>query len=781
MENAAYKIFLFLLVFAPLAFGTTELWSLTIMEVLSYCATLLFILSRAMNGKTIYKTPGLLPFFLFLLYLLIQVIPLPPGLLSLISSETYKIYQESVLIVAPDSWLSISINKKASLQEFYRYSCYFCIYFLAIQIFTSKHKLKKTINTIIAFSAFLAVFALIQYHSSSRDTIYWLREVPINAMIFGPYVNHNHFAGLMEMILPLSLAMLLYMKPHIRYESTFREKFVDFFDLQGIYSHMLFFFSTGLIALAIIMSLSRSAVISVSFAIIVYTVMLFARGKTKNRALFYVILFSLILLSINWFGWDRSFYRFGSIEDDFDGRMKIWEDSAKIINKHMITGVGFGNFRAIYPRYRSISSENEVSYLFAHNDYLELFIEGGIIGAGLVLWFLVEIFKNSFRIYQKRRERYSIYLFLGSFTGVLAMLFHSFTDFNLHIGANGLYFFILFGLMVSTANTRHRGTKRITILKPTTFLYIRSSLGILASISLISGSVIQIGAFIGTLHFASVANMYLSSKIPKARLEKIEEITQKASNLDPLEGKYHYTIANVRSLISGFPSALKNYEMAIKSYPFKADYLQRVGLILSSFHLNAYGERLLKAGIKADNTNPEMYRIYANWLLSNHDKSQSLINLKTALSFEPKKINQYISLMLINGFSEKEIFHTLPKRVIPYFEYGDYLLKKGNNQKAEQAYLAALSYVNNEKKAHRWFFGKVYNYYYKVKRFSDALKVMVQAVKHRPKDAQIRIWTAKAYHRLGIFYRAVEEYKAALTIDPKNKLALKGLKKLEKN
>lgn len=782
MEKMAFRIFIFLLIFSPLAFGSTELWSITIMESLSFLATILFLANKLRQKTTLVKTPGLLPLSLFLGYLLIQIIPLPPPLVSLLAPETFNIYLETIANVDPTAWFSISINQKATLFEFYRYASYVCIYFLAVQLLIFKEKLETTVNVFITFGTLVAVFGMIQYYTS-KDTIYWLREVPLNSIIFGPYVNHNHFAGLMEMILPLALALFLCLKPKIRYKTSFREKIVQFFDLQELNSYILYGFSACLLALAIILSLSRGAMISTCLSLLIFTIFLIIKGNSKNKGFLFILFLIVVIFSVNWFGWDRIFERFERMQSDrgeiYDARLDFWKDSATIINKHPLTGIGFGNFGAIYPRYRSFNPESEVSVLHAHNDYLELLTEGGVIAGGLVVWFLGVLFYKTFKIYRKRRERYSIYLFLGCFTGILSILLHSVTDFNLHIGANGFYYFVLCCLLVSAGNTRLRSSSQQTILKPVTSRHLSSSLGIIVFLILITGTTFNMGGLIGKLHFSAVENLHFSAKIPKDKLQTIENIVDKALAYDPLEGKYHYAKANVHALINGFPSALKNYQMAIKRNPFKADYLQRMGLILSSFHLEKYGEMLLKSGIKADITNPEMYRQYASWALSYQHKNQGILNLKKALSLEPKRIRQYITLMLINDFSEKEILETLPKRVRPYFGYGDYLVKNGNHQQAEQAYLTALSYVKNEKKIYGWFFGKVYNYYYRAKRYSNALEIVTQAVDHLPKNVQIRIWMARAYQKLGINYRAVEEYKVALTIDPKSRQAIKGLNQLQ--
>ena len=83
-------------------------------------------------------------------------------------------------------------------------------------------------------------------------------------------------------------------------------------------------------------------------------------------------------------------------------------------------------------------------------------------------------------------------------------------------------------------------------------------------------------------------------------------------------------------------------------------------------------------------------------------------------------------------------------------------------------------------KPRAWYFIKVYDYYVRGGRFDDALKVMQKAAEYLPKDLGIRLATARLYQKIGITYRAVEEYRKALIIDPKNATAKRQLERLTK-
>src|SRR4029077_1459897 len=54
----------------------------------------------------------------------------------------------------------------------------------------------------------VAMFALMQ-GIASNGKLYWLRTAESGGWIYGPYVNHNHYAGLMEMLTPIPLVISL--------------------------------------------------------------------------------------------------------------------------------------------------------------------------------------------------------------------------------------------------------------------------------------------------------------------------------------------------------------------------------------------------------------------------------------------------------------------------------------------------------------------------------------------------------------------------------------------
>lgn len=777
MIKAVFGLFIFILIFSPLAFGTVEAWSLTIMETLTVFTFLLFMI-RANRQKEVflYKTPGIVPLLFFLVYILMQLIPLPQEIVRNLSPETYRLYKETVFAGEPSGWISLSINKKATLMEFFRIASYVIFYVLTVQLFTKKDNLKKGIGSVIVFASVLSFFAILQ-HLLSNNKIFWVRELTQGGTPFGQYVNRNHYAGLMEMLFPLVLGLFLFYKPRI-FRRSFREKMSDLFNRQATNIYILLGFAAVLTATSVFLSLSRSGIVSLCLSMIFFGLMVLSKGADKKRAVIIIVVAVLIVLSVGWFGWKPIFERFEALKnargDISELRFEVWKDSINIAHDFPVSGTGFGTFVNIYPKYRSIPGDTIVDH--AHNDYIEFLSDGGAVACLIVLWFILAFAYKIFSAFRKRREIYSIYLFIASVTGILALSMHSLTDFNLHIGANGLYLFFLLGLSVSAANTRIREGLNNTYLqkKRLPAKVLPAFIGIL----LAAVFIINAGVLAGGLFFMKIKDVKLRDNTTKQDLDNLKHAAYMAALCDPLEAKYHYAVANIERFLSNDPAALHHYTRAVELNPTGGEYLQRLGLILSELKRDEAAEELLRAGVIYEVRNTARYKRYALWLFSMGRKDDGIRIIRKAISLEPEKTREYITLMILNNLGDREISGALPDRVEPHQLFADYLYRTGNERMAGEMYLNSLKYLRNEDRVSPSYFYRVRDYYLKKGGNEEALQIMRKAIEMLPGDAGVRIRTAEIYEKLGKNDKAEEEYGNAISIDPANQEAKTRLDKL---
>lgn len=775
MTRTITILFLCILIFSPLAFGTVEHWSLVIMETASIAALLLLLLRNVRKKDPfLYEIPGIIPLLCLLAYAGLQIIPLPPEFVRIISPETYHLYLETVLAEQNGSpWLSLSIHKKAALMSFFRLSAYIAFYALTIQLLARKDDFIRVVDAIVIFGAVLALFGILQ-HILSNNKIYWIRSLGQGGSIFGPYVNRNHYAGLMEMIFPLVLSLFLYYKPHVKNRSL-REKIAELFNLQRTNIYLLLGFASVLIATSIFLTLSRSGIVSLCISMIFFGILFISKGANRKRGIIIVVIFVLIVFSVGWFGWEPIFERFERVRspegDIRELRVEIWKDSMNIIRDFPLFGTGFGSFVNIYPKYRTITGDRVADH--AHNDYLEILSDGGFVAFALCFLFVPALIYKASRNFLRRREIYSIYLFIAAISGLLSILIHSITDFNLHIGANGLYFFFLSGVAVSAASTRMRSGLNDSYLKKKKLPL--KTLTALVFIVLTVCLVFHAGIIAGEAYFSSIKNQKLHEVKTPGELIAIRDTAYRASLADPLEARYPYAAANAEKLLHNSESALQYYRNALRLNPVNGEYLQRIGLLMSELKDNDAAERLLRAGVRYDISNPARYKRYALWLFAAGRNDEGIKTVCKAISLEPHKTREYITIMVLNGLSDSDIRNALPERVVPHLLFADYLHKTGNDTMAEEEYLNALQFLKNEEQKKASFFYNVYNFYMKKNRHEDALKIMRQAGQAFPENAGIRITSGDLYRRMGLMYKAEQEYRNALVIEPGNQNALKKL------
>ncbi len=82
------------------------------------------------------------------------------------------------------------------------------------------------------------------------------------------------------------------------------------------------------------------------------------------------------------------------------GRMEIWSDSVSSFAKHPVMGIGIGNF----PLALSEKTATSKMGASAHNIYLEVLVEMGLVGLGIFAWLLYRIAEKLFRLSRKFKE-----------------------------------------------------------------------------------------------------------------------------------------------------------------------------------------------------------------------------------------------------------------------------------------------------------------------------------------------------------------------------------------
>lgn len=437
-----------ILAFSVVAFGAVDLWA---SGVLSFCIGIIALLwlTDAWFKKE---------FQLSLNYLQIPIVGLIViGIIQLLPLRSPEISSE-LLAVSPVSSFSIApYSTQLAIVQLVLY----LVFFAAALVFVNNHnRLQKIIWAIIIFASLMAFYGILQ-RLANLDAIYGLR--PFNQAIpFASFVNQHHFAAFMEMTIGLSLGFL-------------------FSRATGNNLRLFFGIAIVVMGIALILTSSRGGMISLIAVIgFIVTANILQKPKSetdapkKNAANYrrvfgligagvcvVLILFGAVLL----LGGDESLLRgigLNNQEDISNGRIHFWQITWRVFLDYPILGAGFESFAFAFPKYDSWNGKFRVEQ--AHNDYLQILADAGIVGFVCVASFIFLLFKKGLNTITKTSDPFRRNAAVGALAGCTGILIHSFFDFPLRTPSNMLFFLML--TIVATASisapkaSRRRRKKR---------------------------------------------------------------------------------------------------------------------------------------------------------------------------------------------------------------------------------------------------------------------------------------------------------------------------------
>jgi len=779
MKNISFIVFIITLCFAPLAFGTVEPWSYTVVQTLICCSVVLYILSQQIQKNDLLKVPGFLPITLLLLLMLLQLIPLPVVLVKVISPATYDVYKP-VIQLTGSNFIPLTVNLKGTLNEVLRIGTYILFFFMTVQLLSNHEKLQFTVKIVIWLAIIIAFLAILQ-KVSSTDKIFWLRAKPEGSAPMGAWVNRSQYCGFMEMIGPLTLALFFYYRPTVSYRETIRKKIVFFFTMPGSNYHFLLGTGFIFIYVSVFLSLSRGGIISLCLASMLFIILHAVRRRDTSMFLATFIIGCIILI-VAWFGWqpiisrfDKTFLMTGEINES---RLDYWQDTLVLIKDFPVFGGGFGSFVHLFPSYKTIPNDSIVDH--AHNDYFELLADGGLIGFCLAAWFVIVILGQGWKMIRKRRDSYSIFISIGAISGIFGMLIHSFTDFNMYNGADGLYFFFMCGLVVSAGHTRIHYRSRPTLLESTSSVH-RLMMLFFGLLFLLGTIVLQGGQFLARLRYESVKDIYLSQHLKEEKLNIVKEAVVQAAKYDPWEGLYPALTGEVEIYAKNFDQSLNHIFTAAELDPLNGIYLQQIGLSLINKD-KALASKFMSYGYKRALIKDDYMIVLVEYYLANGERKKAINVLQNRINSNQQLQNNIYHLLDKYSFSRHEIGLILPKSTKSWNDYGLYLTQiEGDMDDVEFYYRGALDFLESDDEPIKpVYFDRLYALYRKQKKEEQALEVLRLGIKYLPDHAPFRIRLGDYYKQHNIYYRAEEEYKQALLLKPNNVHIQKKLEKLSK-
>jgi len=394
-----------LLMFGPLAFGTVEPWSIFVLQTGAVLLSLLWLAKQWLDQEiTLSWNPLFVPMAAFGLLIIVQI------------------------VFKASAYLHDTISG-AMLYVTYGLLC-----FLATQTLIRTAQARRIAVILALYGFALAAFALVQA-ASPNGRIYWTRIPRMGGWIYGPYVNHNHYAGIMELLVPVPLVFSLSRLAPERGRI-----------LAGI--------AAAIMIGTIFLCGSRGGMIAIFAELAVLATVLF-RQKRRVRIAIAAGAFAVVLVSLlSWLGGKELTARVSSISSEtrteISGgmRLSIDRDALQMFRRKPVLGWGLRTFPVVYPQFRSFYTNFFVNE--AHNDYMQLLTEMGSLGFAVMLWFLIVLYRRALGKIGNWTTQVTGAVTLACMLGVTGILVHSVFDFNLQIPANAAWFYVYCSLAAAS-------------------------------------------------------------------------------------------------------------------------------------------------------------------------------------------------------------------------------------------------------------------------------------------------------------------------------------------
>jgi O-antigen ligase/tetratricopeptide (TPR) repeat protein len=392
---------------------------------------------------------------------LAQVVPLPWGLLHALSPATARMYDrllpekpetlpagEPLVAARPHAGTTLSIDPGVTRWAAGRTLTLLLLFTVVRNNVAPAAGLEHLGFAALANGALLALFGLVQVFSAQPGTVYWVYETPGSP--FGPFINRNHFAFYTNVCVGLGAGLLLgriaARAPGrtggcglpTRREGQRRASWSSL--LSGVLLDPALLgmtFALALMISGVVFCLSRGGFVALLGGLLVlFAWLVRLRRSLAGGSVFLVLGVAAALVS--WHGYNQVATRLATLRGPDalrDDRLEIWARSLPLVRDFPLWGTGAGTYEIAERLYRTTTTDAGMVVDHAHNDYLEMLVEGGLaqLIPGILAVFLVGRcgVQAAWRLGGRREG----WLALGALTGFVTVTIHSTCDFAMHIPA----------------------------------------------------------------------------------------------------------------------------------------------------------------------------------------------------------------------------------------------------------------------------------------------------------------------------------------------------------
>lgn len=454
-----------LLAFMPLAFGAVEAWSEEVVVAAAAAISICF-LAKTLTTQAVPVTWSwaYIPVVAFILVVIVQLVPLPPALLRVVSPNTVSLKTE-LLGDLPNSSdvlsrMTLSFYVYATRHDLRLVLAVAAVFVVVLNVYRRPEQITRLLLAIAVIGGGFAMLAAVQTILGATQ-IYWfvpLKEGRIARS--GPFVNHSHYGQFMNLSIGAALAFVFVKLREAFAQSEASPRTIADYLTSPSARVIWAMMATIILGICtIFLSMTRGGMISTLAAAAVTAIALSFSKPLRDAAWVIALLALGAFVCVLYLGFDAVCDRLGTLsnlEHAQGNRWEILKDVAVAWTKFPVLGTGLGTHEFVYPMFdRSVIPE-----LAAHaeNEYAQAAEETGFLGLSTLLGFGAIVVVRYLRTVRCSKVPICAAAY-GLGFGLVAVLIHSLSDFGQHVPANAMLSAIFCALIIrlsqygSTAET----------------------------------------------------------------------------------------------------------------------------------------------------------------------------------------------------------------------------------------------------------------------------------------------------------------------------------------
>jgi O-antigen ligase/tetratricopeptide (TPR) repeat protein len=696
---------LFLLIFAPLAHGAVEVWSITVLQAASIIVLIWWLFLMVYRGRVrIIRTP-------------IDMVVLAFLSIAILSMFT-------------------SVYPYASRIQLYRIITYTGIFYIVINTLYNRRP-RLLMWGLVLFGGGFAIVGLVLLGG---------RLVGLKTTLSGnhylslTFVNHNHFAGYMEMITMLTIGFAMAHRGMKRVV------------LMGL----------GIVgSIAIVMSLSRGGIISFAGGLMFFLItMAICRARVKDilmvASLMVFVLIGLYSLGSLETVMER-LYTLGTPLETGIARIAVWKDTLKMVFDKPWLGWGLGTFEYVYPRYQGMGA-GEYAVKHAHNDYLELTAELGIFGLLLASLGITVLFMSILKKLVKLDKRPYQAIGLGALSACLSLLLHGMTDFNFRIPSNAILFSVCAALAFVYACPEDGGEMPARIdftSKGRAKGWFYGVIAILGAFSMMA----TISPYIGSVYLKK-AGRYQRFGEYRAFSDAVKMATffdrgnaEMFARIGDMFVEIAERVGSRRDL--AFEEALRYYTRATEACPIRSYYYSKKAFVLQRLGRTREAEETLKEAVSFDPMDYLKHYALARFYLDQGRLNEAFGEYRISIQLR----NYEYMLRVLDEIWQvtkdyNDLRQVVPKDAFMRRVFAEYLMKKGREDDAlrELAFVFSLEPTIGHAENHIFWARRM-------KRYRMALDIGERYLRRFGRRVALLRQMAPVYKAVGMQDKAIAAYQ----------------------